>query len=295
MGSLSKDIRDLGLETGADMIGFAPVSRFDNCPEKTHPRYYMDEAGSVIVIAIGYPRSIGEVWGTYKDEGLLPTPYMWFGFSYLNWELSRVALKLTKYLDCKGYKSIPLPPSYTISRYRYWEDLDKTGKYLGDLSIKHAAVAAGMGAFGWNNLLLTEKFGARQRIIAIITEASFEVEEMIDSSELCKPELCDHACVSVCPITALSKNKAQEFIIGDKTYKYGELDHGLCRWCLDGFTEGSGSRTHFDPPEKIKQSDLAAADSNRKTSDKALYAVAHIDFCGKCMHQCPSPDFKYNI
>ncbi len=293
MSSLSEEIKSLGFESGADMIGFAPVSRFDNCPEKTHPRYYMNDAQSVVVIAIGYPRSIGEIWGTYKDEGLLPTPYMWFGLSYLNLELSRVAFRITKYLDNKGHRCIPLPPSYTVSRYRYWEDLDKTGKYLGDFSIKHAAVAAGLGTFGWNNLVLTEMFGTRQRLIAIITEASFEVEEQVDSDKLCKPELCDYACVSVCPINALSRDKAQEFIIGSKTYRYGELDHNLCRWCLDGFTEGSGSRTHFDPPRKIKQSDLARADSKRDISDRGLYAIAHTDFCGKCMHQCPSPEFKY--
>jgi hypothetical protein len=79
--------------------------------------------------------------------------------------------------------------------------------------------------------------------------------------------------------------------MGGRTYTYGALDHNRCRWCLDGFTEGSGSRTHFEPPERITQADLAWAAANRGLADQGLFAGAHIDFCGKCMHQCPSPEF----
>ena len=73
----------------------------------------------------------------------------------------------------------------------------------------------------------------------------------------------------------------------------GALDHMRCRWCLDGFTEGSGSRTHFEPPEIITQAELKSAAAKRKLADEGLYAMGFIDFCGKCMHQCPSPEFIY--
>ena len=291
MGLLSQKIRSIALAAGADMVGFAPVGRFENGPERTHPNYYLPRACSVVVAAIGYPRAVGEVWGTFSEKGRLASPYMWFGFTFLNWELSRVALKVAKVLESYGYRSLPIPPSYALSRYRYWEEIDGSGRYLGDFSIKHAAVAAGLGTFGWNNLVLTSTYGARQRLIAVITEAPLEAAELIDSRELCKPELCGYACVETCPIGALSKDEAQEFTMGGRTYTYGALDHNRCRWCLDGFTQGSGSRTHFEPPERITQADLAHAAANRELADKGLFAVAHIDFCGKCMHQCPSPAF----
>lgn len=293
MELLSQEIRSVALAAGADMVGFAPVERFDTGPEKTHPKVYVPKARSVVVVGIGYPRAIGEVWGTYADEGALPTPYMLFGFAELNWELSKVALRVAKALESHGYRSLPIPPSYTLSRYRYWEELDETGRYLGDLSIKHAALAAGLGTFGWNNLILTPAYGARQRLIAVITEAALEPGELIPSEQLCKPELCDYACVETCPIGALSKDKGQTFTMDGRTYQYAALDHNLCRWCLDGFTEGSGSRTHVEPPEKITQADLERADAGRHSADRGLYAMAFIDFCGKCMHQCPSPDFEY--
>lgn len=293
MSKLSEEIRSVAMNTGADIVGFAPVERFDGGPEKTHPRYYVPKAKSVVVVAIGYPRSLGEVWGTFDEEGGTPTPYMWFGFAQLNWDLSRVALKIAKISEARGYRSLPIPPSGTLVQYRYVQDFDRWSRYLGDFSHKHAAFAAGLGTFGWSNLFLTPEFGSRQRLISIITEAEFEAEDLIPSEELCKPELCDYACVETCPIGALSNDKAQEFTMDGQTYKYGMLDHMRCRWCLDGFTQGSGSRTHFEPPVKITQADLADAASNRHIDDKGLFVYTLIDFCGKCMHQCPSPEFKY--
>ncbi len=293
MNLLSQEIRSIALAAGADIVGFAPVERFATGPEKTRPDYYMPRARSVVVAGIGFPRAIGEVWGTFAEEGCLPGPYMWFGFAYLNWELSRVALKVAKVLEANGYRSLPIPPSHTLVQYRYYEHFDEWNRYLGDFSHKHAALAAGLGTFGWNNLILTPNFGARQRLISVVTEAPLEPGELMPSEQLCKPELCGYACVETCPIGAISKDEAQEFKMEDRTYCYGALDHMHCRWCLDGFTRGSGSRTHFEPPEKIVQADFARAAAERELPDKRLYLLAFIDFCGKCMHQCPSPEFEY--
>jgi len=81
MASLSGTIRSIARDAGADLVGFAPIERFEKGPEKTRPEYYLPEARSVVSIAIAYPQSISRVWGTYKDEGAHPGPYMWFGFS----------------------------------------------------------------------------------------------------------------------------------------------------------------------------------------------------------------------
>jgi len=294
MKELSEEIRSIALDSGADMVGFAPVERFSKGPEKTHPNYYMPTARTVVVAGIGFPRSIGQVWGTFADEGTLPGPYMWFGFAYLNWELSRVALKVAKGLERKGYRSLPIPPSHTLVQYRHYEQFDKWNRYLGDFSHKHAALAAGLGAFGWSNLLLTPTYGARQRLISVITEAPLQPGELMASREVCKPDVCGYACVETCPIGALSREQFQEFTMEGRVFRYAHLDHMRCRWCLDGFTEGSGSRTHFEPPEKLKQSDFAHAAARREIPDKGLYLMAFIDFCGKCMHQCPSPEFEYS-
>ena len=289
----SQEIRSIAMEAGADLVGFAPVERFQTGPEQTRPDYYMPQARSVVSIGIGYPRSIRDVWGTYAEEGCHPGPYMWFGFSYLNYELSRVALKVAKVIESHGYRSLPVPPSHTLVQYRHYEKFDEWGRYLGDFSHKHAALAAGLGTFGWNNLFLTSVYGARQRLISVITEASLEAGNLMKSQELCKPDLCEFACVETCPIEALSKDESQEFTMDGHTYRYGALDHFRCLWCLEGSTEGSASRTHSEPPEKIVQEDFERAAEERELPDKGLYVMGYTNFCGKCMHQCPSPEFEY--
>jgi hypothetical protein len=119
MRDLSAEVRSQALAAGADPVGFAPVGRFAEGPEKTRPKYYMPKTRSVVSIAIGFPRSIGEVRGAYREEGTLPPPYMWFGFAYLNWDLSRAALKVVKELEHRGFRSLPLPPSHTLVQYRH--------------------------------------------------------------------------------------------------------------------------------------------------------------------------------
>ncbi len=55
MESFSHEVTLMAQSFGADMVGFAPVSRFDTGPEKTHPNTYMPQARSVVVIGKGKP------------------------------------------------------------------------------------------------------------------------------------------------------------------------------------------------------------------------------------------------
>ena len=140
MKELSGEVRSLAVDSGADLVGFAPVGRFARGPERPIPTTICPRARSVVSIAIGFPRSIGEVWGTYREEGALPGPYMWFGFAYLNWELSRAALKVAKFLEKRGFRAPPVPPPHTLVQYRYFENFDRWNRYPGDFSHKHAAL-----------------------------------------------------------------------------------------------------------------------------------------------------------
>ncbi len=41
MDSLSREIRSIAVEAGADLVGFAPVERFATGPEETRPEYFL--------------------------------------------------------------------------------------------------------------------------------------------------------------------------------------------------------------------------------------------------------------
>ncbi|MBS4023513.1 MAG: hypothetical protein KGZ79_14015 [Dethiobacter sp.] len=70
-----------------------------------------------------------------------------------------------RFLERMGFKAATLPLMLPIEMTR-----DRKGM-SGDLSLKHLAVAAGLGKIGRNGLLLTKQFGPRVRLAAVVTDA----------------------------------------------------------------------------------------------------------------------------
>jgi ferredoxin len=70
----------------------------------------------------------------------------------------------------------------------------------GPFSHRHAATRAGLGEFGYNNVVLTREFGPRQRFNSIITDAPLIADPLIDAPiclrDSCR--LCLKACIVQC-------------------------------------------------------------------------------------------------
>ena len=74
------------------------------------------------------------------------------------------------------------------------------GQFRAEFSFKDAAAAAGIGWFGKNDVIITEKYGPRIRLSAILIDQEFEYSKPYEKS-LC-PVDCDK-CIQVCPGHAL--------------------------------------------------------------------------------------------
>ncbi|MHC5034308.1 MAG: hypothetical protein ACYTFZ_04670 [Planctomycetota bacterium] len=71
---------------------------------------------------------------------------------------------------------------------------------FGPFSHRHAATRAGLGEFGYNNLVLTREFGPRQRFNSIITDADL-VPDPVVTDPICLRDgckLCLKACIMDC-------------------------------------------------------------------------------------------------
>ena len=66
----------------------------------------------------------------------------------------------------------------------------------------HAATRAGLGEFGYNNLILTKEFGARVRFTSIVTEAELIPDPLITEA-LCLRDKC-MLCLDACPMGAIT-------------------------------------------------------------------------------------------
>ena len=107
----------------------------------------------------------------------------------LNWETYR----LVKRFHEAGYHGAPLPATGSVYDRRFLESI---------VSYRHAAVAAGLGVFGWHGLLLTPGYGPRVRLAAVATDALLESTAAAAMEDPCVR--CGGACVRACPAGAIS-------------------------------------------------------------------------------------------
>jgi ferredoxin len=86
---------------------------------------------------------------------------------------------------------------------KQWSDRYSPFRYsFGPFSHRHAATRAGLGEFGYNNVVLTREFGPRQRFNSIITEAELVPDPLL-TTPICLREKC-LLCLQVCPIAAIT-------------------------------------------------------------------------------------------
>jgi epoxyqueuosine reductase len=177
---MTVSVKELAHSLGADLVGVAQAESFMEAPEGHRPEDLFRGARSVIVMAIHL-----------LDASLESAPNREYSITYnvVNQELNRIAFRVARFLQDKGYRTLQVPasPPYDISRN------------IGDLSHRHAGYLAGLGVFGENSLLLSTKFGPRIRLVSVITDASLTADKPLDL-DLCKG--CDK-CIRACPAGAL--------------------------------------------------------------------------------------------
>jgi epoxyqueuosine reductase QueG len=259
---------------GADLIGVAPVERFKYAPETHKPEYFLPGARSVVVFAQQILHTTCDQW----EKTLLS--YETTGHQQLTWMLTFLAYELGRFIERKGYRALPFPASTWI----YANEQDAMNS-IAEFSHRHAAVAAGLGEFGWCSLLLTPEFGARQRISSIITSAPLRSDKMYDGPKLCDYPTCQ-TCIQICPVKAISREESKQVSIGGRTYKYAKVDFPRCHWSELGLCKEGGGWVDVKPPEKV--TDTALYETREKVMNPVVKRHStRIGFCGKCLCYCP--------
>jgi len=182
----AQSVKDLARQLGADLCGLAPVDRFKGAPTGFHPRNIFPPAKSVVVVARRVP------------EGPLharsPIPYTVADHVVLA-EVTRLTCELCDRLERREHLcAVPVPSE----PYEYWDAMNHEGVAL--LSLKHAAVLAGLGAMGRNTLLTNRQFGNRLCLGAALLDVDLPGDAMVNE-RLC-PENC-RLCVETCPVHAI--------------------------------------------------------------------------------------------
>ena len=174
-------IKSMILGLGADVCGFAAAQDLADAPEGFRPTDIFAKCKSVIVFGIALPRGLAEV------ASLI---YGHFNYKICP-EVDTIAFHAAKNIEeYYGGCAVPLPSD---GPYDYWDAEKMEGRGL--MSMKHAAVAAGLGTLGKSTLLLNSKYGNMLILGALLTDLEMESDPPADN--ICIEE-CD-LCISICP------------------------------------------------------------------------------------------------
>jgi len=249
-----EDIRQMGLSFGADVVGFAAVEDYKS-KRAPDPKTLLPGIRSMIVLGFR------EMNGQLASEVGRISMHSRIG----QMELTRsCTFHTAKALEDRfKVKAAPIMPSYPLNMAAPFMGL------VGDVSLRHAAVAAGLGAFGRHNLVISPRFGTRVLFTAILTDMDLPSDPPVTE------DLCDECnlCVEACPARALDEE--------------GKTDNMKCLRVSQPF--GIGGAIGF-----IRKFTAATPEQQKALIMDprflSLYQASFIGFqyeCYRCMAVCP--------
>jgi len=182
-------------DLGAEFVGFAPVSRWDDfaeVPADFRPRAIWPLAKTVIVIAV-------PLWLPIVEAA--PSQLGREQYIITNELLDEASYRLAVFLNRHGHAAINLPRDGQGEP----EVLAETTTAI--FSHVWAGHYAGIGEVGWNHCLVTREFGPRHRLVSVLTALKLEGDPMLEEGSLCNKCLL---CQKACPTMAFSGNPRKD-------------------------------------------------------------------------------------
>ncbi len=241
---------------GVADFGFAPAADYSS-PLSPDINTIFEGIGSLIVMA-------------YRELSSCESPNMQIAMNgRLDlMEFSRSCnYKLASFVESRlGARAMTVPVSYPLPMKK------ETQGGVADVSMRHAAIAAGLGQFGRNNLVLHPRLGSRVIFTAVLTDL-----ELPGPGEL--PEsICDDCglCVDACPSGALDEGGKTDVLKCLKTCQPYGMGGNIKFW----------RKALAAPPE-----DAAAmlADEHYWRLLQAA-SIGFQYFCFNCLKECPAGD-----
>jgi epoxyqueuosine reductase QueG len=277
--SLTDEVKKFATEElDMDYTGIASVDRLSGAPEGHRPADILPGAESVIVMAVRLSQgAVQTIFRAYED-GLRHVQCIYGTHGYAltpNLHLKFAAYRMARFLEKKGYITTPLPSG--------------PGAGGAPFSHRHAAVAAGLGEFGWLSIVVTPDCGPRLRLVSVITRAELEPDPLYQGPKLCDPTKCD-ICVKICPTNAISASESKSVVMGGRTYEYGTVDFAKCRIGTEGLLKKTLGFKDLPIPENPTWEDIDKARQHidpRQLQEAILPADRATWYCGKCLAYCP--------
>lgn len=208
--AMKERIRKLLLDLGADDCGFGHIDAFSDAPKGFHPTDVYPDCRSVVVFIKRLSNGLKKV---------SPRIVYHHANMKINDEIDSIARKASVAIEDLGGVAVPMPCD---DPYEYWDAENKEGRAL--LSMRHAAMLAGLGSLGKNTLFIHKAFGNMVNIGMILT--NLELESDPPSREMCLPGC--RLCLDKCPSHALDGVTVIQKRCREHTYSFNEKGYAVC-------------------------------------------------------------------
>lgn len=247
-------VKEFVLAQGADIVGVADASTVPLSRPPRPPQRLLPEAKCVIVFGIAMLNGNTASGNSHLITTQAATLYQ---------EIQHIAYRIGRLLEKEGHKAILVPASEPF------EMAKETRGLVGEISLKHCAIGAGLGVLGRSRMVLTKDYGPRINLGAVVTSAPLAPDQPA------KHDYCANcrACVDACPVGAISEN--------------GDLAPGKC--VLNTSKFGLGNLIPYldelvaKPAPQIKESIRDAR--FWKYYQHMAYGIGY--HCAQCAVQCP--------
>ena len=237
------DIKKAAMAMGADSVAIGNIERWEGAPRQMDPRQIMPEAKSVIAMAFRVMR--GSLRGV--EEGTYFSNYSAMGYGGITYlYMPMTVINLAKTIEDEGFEAIP------YGHQSDWRAIDNVGnmkpKYSRPVEegraapdvmvqLRIASYLCGLGEIGYSKMLLTPKFGPRNRVGIVLTDLELEPDPIYDGPELCNKCM---ACVEACPAGAIPRDKTVKVTLAGRELEWADVDMDKCGYSFVGtqHTEG---------------------------------------------------------
>lgn len=194
---------------GVDTFGIADLRYLNEYD--TYPKDLLQNYSKGISIGLKIPNEVLE---------RLPESRPIYAKHYImiNDRLDYIAYELSKFLESKKYKTLPIPASKVLKELK-WRSF-----------ISHRAIArvAGVGWIGKSLNLVTKEYGPRIRFASILTDAPLETGKPLEN----KCGEC-RECIDNCIVGAIKDNTFKEY----PSDRESSLDMNKCISKLQEFSK----------------------------------------------------------
>jgi len=252
-------VKKRALELGADLVSIGSIDRWEGAPLQMDPRQIMPEARSVVAMAFRVMR--GSLRGI--EEGTFFSNYSAMGYGGITYlYMPLVVINLARMIEDDGYEAIP------YGHQSDWRAVDGVGGLRPEYSrpvapgraapdvmvhLRIASYLCGLGEIGYSKMFLTPRFGPRQRVGIVITDAELEPDPIYAGPPLCNRCM---ACVKACPAGAIPRDRTVKVTLAGHAVEWGDVDCEACDISFRGGKLASSPLSEKDRYDQYEGRDL---------------------------------------